>query len=64
MKVDEIWVCVGGKAVNSLISKQHSTGVVQLGKKKTHKYFKLNVGETLEEWEKASNSQARGDSVF
>lgn len=63
MKVDEIWVCVGGKAVDSLITKQHSTRVAQL-KKKPHKYFKLNVGETREEWERASNLQTWGDSAF
>lgn len=66
MKVDEIWVCVAGKAVDSLITKQHSDkGGSTGGKKKTtHKYFKLNAGETLEEWERASNLQTRGDSAF
>ena len=34
--------------------------MAQLEKKKTHKYFKLNAGETLEEWERASNLQTRG----
>lgn len=60
MKVDEIWVCVAGKAVDSLITKQHSYKGGSTGKKKTHKYFKLNAGETLEEWERASNLQTRG----
>ena len=64
MKVDEIWVCVAGKAVDSLITKQHSYKGGSTGKKKNPQVLQVKCGWNTRRVREGLQFANTGDSAF